>query len=399
MKRQLALATLSPHPRGSGGVGGLIRRAIVCVATAALALTTSSANAQPAASTVGRTVKPGELEIYEENDFFHYGTAKSQRTDQWYTQGFRVEWTHASDKDQEFFGDVPADFWCRWLCGRAYRFGFTNAGWAVGQNIYTPREISISTEQPADRPWAGYLYGSRLVKQSYKVAAWNAERQDRFEISLGVVGPLALGREVQNFVHRAKGIGEGMGWDHQLDNEPTILLRYDAILRLPACAKYVDFQPYGRAFLGTVLTAADLGASLRIGYNLAGFVRGGIQPAPSVAQATPSQISDAAPAGAATCPSPDSEGLFSSLAVFARVQARAVARNIFIDGNTFGDDLGLKKRTLVYETAAGIDVALIRGWGIAFQLVSRTEEFEGPAGSDGVHRFGAIQLHRVNRVN
>ena len=328
-------------------------------------------------------VKRGELTIYEENDFFYHGAPKEQRTDRWYTQGLRIEWTHDSDEDQEFIFDIPANFWCRLLCGEDYVRGATNAGWAIGQSIYTPQDISIAEPQPEDRPWVGYLYVSRLAKTSYRLSTWNAERQDRFEVSLGVVGPLALGREAQNFIHRIKGIGGGMGWDNQLDNEPTILLGYESVLRYPACAKYVDIQPYGRAFLGTVLTAADVGATVRIGYNLSGFARTNVGPTAAMMPMMP------------PCPDPP-EGFLSSLSLFARAQARFIAHTLFIDGSLFGDDLGLNKKSVVYEGAIGIDVALFGRWGLAFQLVNRSEEYEGPVGIDGMHRFGSIQIHRTN---
>lgn len=344
----------------------------VVVGTAVIAADAGSRDA------AAQPIKPGELAIYEENDFFYHGAPKEQRTDRWYTQGLRIEWTHASNEDQEFIFDVPANFWCRLLCGANYDQGFTNAGWAIGQSIYTPQDISIAEPQPDDRPWAGYLYVSRLVKQSYRLPTWDAERQDRFEVSLGVVGPLALGREAQNFIHRIKGVGAGMGWDNQLDNEPTILLGYESVLRFPACARFVDFQPYGRAFVGTVLTAADVGATVRVGYNLSGFARGGI-----------------VPTARTDCP-PTPEGFLSSLSLFTRAQARVVAHTIFIDGSLFGDDLGLRKKTVVYEGAIGVDVALFGRWGLAFQLVNRSEEYEGPVGIDGIHRFGSIQIHRTN---
>ena len=369
-----------------------VRRAAFGAAASFIVLTVMA----DLANAAERGEKPGELQLYEENDLFYYGAPKEQRTDQWYTQGLRVERTYDSNKDQQFIGSVPSDFWCAWLCGSDHRFGYTNAGWAFGQSIYTPQDISIAEPQPEDRPWAGYLYFSRLAKKSYRVPAWRAERQDRFEISVGVIGPLALGEQAQNFIHDLKGIGGGMGWDHQLDNEPTLLLRYDAMLRFPACARYFDVQPYGRVFFGTVLTAADMGAAVRVGYNLSGFVPGGIAPSLAFAQATTSDTPEVIALRQPCEPPTERRGFLSSAALFGRVQARAVARNIFIDGNTFGEGTGLNKRTLVYEAAAGIDIALFRGWGLAFQLITRTEEFEGPEGSPGSHRFGAIMFHRVD---
>jgi lipid A 3-O-deacylase len=367
--------------------------AIIAIELCASAL---PANAASPLESTAPMANPGQFQAQEENDVFYYGAPKNQRTDQWYTQGLRFEWVHPSNEDQFFAADIPANFWCSLLCGKDYDTGFTNSGWAFGQNIYTPHDISIPVSQPQERPWAGYLYGGRVSKQSYIVRSWSAERQDKFEIDLGVVGPLALGREAQNTIHHILGIGGGKGWDNQLANEPTFLARFESVLRFPACGRFYDVEPYARAFLGTVLTAADVGATARLGYNLAGFAPGVINPSIQLAEANAgNRVSDASPKRTVYCDSPPTDqGFLSAFAVFGRIQARAVAYNIFLDGNVFHDSPSVSKHTMVYESAAGFDAALGGGWGLAFQLVNRTAEFPAPSGH-GVQRFGAVQLHRV----
>ena len=74
--------------------------------------------------------------------------------------------------------------------------------------------------------------------------------------------------------------------------------------------------------------------------------------------------------------------------VFAGLEGRAVARNIFLDGNTFKDSHSVEKYPFVGDFQGG--VALL-GFGVraAFTYVFRTEEFVEQNSPD---KFGAITL-------
>ena len=73
---------------------------------------------------------------------------------------------------------------------------------------------------------------------------------------------------------------------------------------------------------------------------------------------------------------------------FAGLEGRYVARNIFLDGNTFADSHSVSKNPFVGEFQAGAAVT----WGhlrLTFTHILRTREFEGQTQPD---QFGAISL-------
>ncbi|MGD8869710.1 MAG: DUF2219 family protein, partial [Gemmatimonadales bacterium] len=74
--------------------------------------------------------------------------------------------------------------------------------------------------------------------------------------------------------------------------------------------------------------------------------------------------------------------------LFAGAEARAVLRNLFLDGSTFKDSHAVEKRRFVGDFQAG--TALIyRSFRLTFTYVMRTEEF---GGQNGVDTFGAFTI-------
>ena len=68
--------------------------------------------------------------------------------------------------------------------------------------------------------------------------------------------------------------------------------------------------------------------------------------------------------------------------------AAFVARNIFLDGNTFSDSHSVDKKLLVGSATAGLAVAW-KGARIALTHVWRTKEFDG---QDQPDRFGSLSV-------
>ena len=57
----------------------------------------------------------------------------------------------------------------------------------LGQNLYTPQDIERKIPDPADRPYGAWLYGA------VGVLADSGDSVTSLQLSLGVVGPAALG--------------------------------------------------------------------------------------------------------------------------------------------------------------------------------------------------------------
>ena len=81
-----------------------------------------------------------------------------------------------------------------------------------------------------------------------------------------------------------------------------------------------------------------------------------------------------------------------SFFVFGAVDGRAIARDLFLDGNTFRRSRSVNKEYLVADLSAGI--GLIAGpWQLTFTKVRRTREFKTQA--ESFNDFGSITLSRA----
>lgn len=335
-----------------------------------------------------QTQTGGRWRVYEENDFFNPFT---EQTDRYYTQGLKVErLAPPVRRDAEFLLGISHAEWCSLICGKGAKEVTVDAGYAGGQNIYTPADITIAAPQPNDRPWAGLLYGSRIAQVSYEERSLKAQRQDRIEVSLGMVGPIALAKGAQTVWHEIIGADEPKGWDNQLRNEPVLQLRYDTALRWPKKeGGNVDVIGRVRGNLGNALTSVETEATLRVGWNLTGFGVDTIRPALPLAASAIEGRSSAL----------TSSGWLPSANLFARAGMRAVAHNIFLDGNSFvSNDIRIRRKPFVPEFAAGFEVNLAGDFWVTYQFIHRGSEFESRRGRDAPsQQFGAITVAWTRR--
>lgn len=283
-------------------------------------------------------------------------------TDRDYTHGSLLSWLSP---------EVQGEHWARRVIevvpgltyGDRLRYGFS-----LGQNIYTPKDTQTRRRQTNDRPYAGWLYlGVAAVAYDAKY-----ELMQSFEINLGVVGPPALGRQTQNTVHRIIGSDETKGWDHQLDTEPGLVVSYERKWRefhyRPNGGRFgIDMLPHIGVSLGNIATYVGAGGELRAGFDLEEDFG-----APRIR------------------PSPPGSTFFRSSGlsgyVFLGAEGRLVARDIFLDGNTFGGGHSVSRRPYVGDIQAGVSV----NWGdfrIAYSQVFRTPQIRDRKAWD---RFGAF---------
>jgi lipid A 3-O-deacylase len=315
-----------------------------------------------------RPLRFGSFSLYTENDKYFAGT------DQNYTNGLKLS---ALSTDLRSFTDdsVPAP-----IRGLSRLFGsFLDAekpyklGLSLGQNIYTPADTATTAYQPDDRPYSAWLYLGVAFQVYHPPAGESAvARLDIFEVTVGVVGPAALGREFQNGFHDLIGVEDANGWDNQIENEPGLNLVYERKYRWATAGARTgwgaDFIPHAGASLGNIFTYANAGFEVRAGYALpADFGSNLIRP------------------------SGDSNALkrtpFNAF-VFAATDARAVARDITLDGNTFRDGPSINKNPFVADFYAGLGFGTTH-WQLTYAQNYRTIEFKG---QDQRSVFGSISL-------
>jgi lipid A 3-O-deacylase len=340
-----------------------------------------------------------------ENDG-HLWALKKQTTDHYYTNGLRlsVSWTDTSSGGNGCAPGVvnaisprkPAAWLARhsgWLRPGPTTDLVLDSGFLVGQNMYTPTDLSRPTLNPDERPYGAWLYGG------FNAAA-RPRRSPQFvyytEWDLGVVGPLAGGRATQSFVHR---IFDKFGahaerhpsWNHQIKNEPALVGRVRLSRRLVDWAATSPNTKWGRRLdligtadlvAGNVFDYGQGAATFRIGYNLDNEL-GGDRTIPKIVNALTAGLLDLAPPVASPAKSPGGFALLPpsgrrdftaakdccELYAFGHAENRGVLRNLFLDGNTyatyydgvrFRDAYLIRKKGSVYELEIGAALRIKR---------------------------------------
>ena len=273
-----------------------------------------------------------------DNDLF-----SPDKTDAYYTNG--LIYHHVSAAESPARG---ADA-CLGL-GRLARFMDDHAAHAVagaafrhsldaGQIINTPEDLRRDPPDPLDQPYSGLLFASCGVHLQA------ADHALSLTFLAGVVGPLSLAERSQEFVHRVTGDWKPSGWHGQLHNEAVVNLSYaqqDVVHRFTR-------QP-ALLFVNAGADAGPLLTSVHAGINYL----------------------YAADTAAAFSLRPDFSGRYLWLSSpapgfygLAGLQAHAVLRNLFLDGNTWRDSPSVGHEPLLGEAQ------LIAGYGfpcLALQL-------------------------------
>lgn len=335
---------------------------------AALVITTASAAAEPEAPpTIGvASATRGAVAIFFENDLF-------VGLDRNYTNGVQIAYispafSHLASRLGplgEIYRRID-DALPSLGSDRQVRAGFT-----LGQLMFTPRDISVVVPDPNDRPYAGWLY------LGFSGLVFNPQISHRVEFQIGLVGPASLAEPAQKFIHSARDLDTPMGWDSQLRNEVAFLLSYEQQRRLyrwegPANLGWEIFGQAG-AVVGTVRTHASVGTQLRFGWHLPTDFGGSL----------------IRPAGDTFVPSADDPDF--SITAFVGGEMRAVARDLFLDGNTFSNSPSVPKEKVVRNFVMGVSFGL-GDWKLTYSGAFRSREFQGQAVG---HRFASMTLSKL----
>ncbi|MET0262701.1 MAG: lipid A deacylase LpxR family protein [Rariglobus sp.] len=307
--------------------------------------------------------------LYFENDYFG-------GEDRHYTNGTKLSWVS---------GDLSEWGQEGWRKGFLESLPFVNKpdrqknfGFAIGQNIYTPKDTELAIPDPDDRPYAGWSYAE------LSFVSKNQHVMDTISIQLGIVGPSSLAEDTQRMIHKLINDDSPAGWDAQLRDEPGINLIYERKWRMAgrlfSDTLGIDFIPHIGASLGNIQTYGNAGGVVRAGFNLPSdfgvdLIRGG---------------------GAVSAPANDNDPRVStrknwSFFVFGGADGRAVARDIFLDGNTWKDSPSVDKKHFVADLYYGLGV-ILGTWQLTYTEALRTVEFDG---QDGKSYFGSVTLSKA----
>ena len=297
-----------------------------------------------------------------------------------YTSGFKAAW---SSPNVRSFADDDCLPPLLQQAGKLFTRVYSptveqgNVTMTLGQAMYTPRDKKATELIINDRPYAGWTY------LGFGYNTRSPSRLDSYEVNLGVVGPWSHAREAQRFIHRIRGFDQFEGWGNQLGNEFGAQLVFERkyrteFLQHPDSRSGLGFDviPHFGFSLGNVATYANAGFEVRAGWGL-----------PDDYGTSPIR-----PAGDNSAPRvSDSAHQFTRVLgahVFASLDARGVARNIFLDGNTIRDSHSVSKERWVADAAVGV-AANFGVYKIAYVRVFRTHEFVGQVSAP---RYGAITI-------
>ena len=209
---------------------------------------------------------------------------------------------------------------------------------------------------PGSRPNGGWLYLSQTAR------ALDADRSSDVTIALGVTGPPSLARFTQHLAHQAAPeFNRPTDWNEQIHFEPGAILEYEQQRRVVLTGDGpigVDFIPRFGFSAGNVLTAAEAGFRARAGWHLSH---------PWLLEHHEAEI-----------------------ALAGGLSGRAVARDIFLDGNSFGNSPRVGHKPFIGAGELGLEIrygALTLG----YRAVNETRAWaRGPSWHPWASMVGAV---------
>lgn len=332
--------------------GGPPRRGVRgCLFAAGLILAFTAMRAAPARA----AGSPGIWSVNLENSAVSLGPVSDRN----YTNGIGLGWTSAPGVLPHIVGPLS-----RALFGP----GEERISLGIFQQIFTPDDTRADPPSPFQRPYAGYLALHLALLQEH------ANTQNMLAVDLGLIGPAALGEEVQNGFHRIIGQDATRGWGSQLHNEPTLEIYTSRTWRLPLGklgGLDTDALPAVALGIGNVRIYGEGGAVFRIGRGLA-------------ADFGPNRL----------FPATGGSPVFVTVRPFAwyffvGAGGEAVAHDLFLAGNTFSAGPHVTANPFLGTFEAGFAV-IIHGIRISYMQVFQTKAWHGQQG--GMFNYGALEI-------
>jgi lipid A 3-O-deacylase len=328
----------------------------------------AGAPTEPTMSAFQQPSSPFRVTIIDENP-----TLALFGRDRHYTNGFKLALTSCQLADDSFW-NAPVR-----LLRSIHVFGAAGPGtdnrleWTpVAQDIFTAQDHTHRFADPNDRPFAGWLYAG---------FQWIQNDDDReltsFEVEAGVIGPWALGRQVENAFHDIVNIGRVHAWQFQLGNEFGAVGFWDR--------KWRFNHDLGNGYSWEVIPGIELAAGNIFTYGgVNALVRWGRG---LKANWGPDMIRPSY--NGTSYFSAERGGVPIGFDVYLGTQGRVVAQNIFLDGNTFQHSRSVDKEIIVGDALAGIEFFYRDFLRTGFTFLLRSNEFTKQRGPD---TFGGFYL-------
>jgi len=292
------------------------------------------------------------LSIIFENDLFYH-------TDRDYTNGMEASWSPpqmASEILPAAFGAALSDL---------IDLGSARASYSLGQMMFTPEHTALVTPAAGERPYAGFLYGA--------LALTSSTGQNQLRVQLGVIGPASLAADSQKLIHNLRGFAFPLGWNTQLRDEPGLVITYQKSQDIESTVKNgtgLDIKTHIGGALGNVFDYLNAGVVGRVGFHMP-------------ADDGPPRMAPASPGSYFYEP----DGRFGAY-LFAGAEARAVGRNIFLDGNSFQSSRRVDKELIVADLML-CGAITFEDFRLSFVHMFRSREY---ARQGAFEQFGTLNL-------
>ena len=181
---------------------------------------------------------------------FNYDNDLFAGTDQNYTQGFSFELV------APFLNANPLNHLFYRPKGFEIRYGIS-----AEHIVFTPAKFELPEIQEGDRPFAGAIY-----LKSFMIAT-DKEKAIRFtsSVSLGIIGPVAFGEEMQTGIHNITGSQIPLGWGNQIKNDLVLTYEMGIEKQLLKVKDLFSLQAQSNVAIGTLFTGAGLGINMTFG--------------------------------------------------------------------------------------------------------------------------------------
>lgn len=213
----------------------------------------------------GQSISTSELEesrqtrylsIISQNDLYQYW----QQSDRYYTNGLHFEY---ADKlfDNGF---------ARAILLKGLKDAKSEYALSLGQDMYTPNDITISYVDSTDRPYCGHLYFT-FTRHSNEI---EKGRKFTTKLYLGVQGQTSGAAESQIGFHELIGDQKPNGWPKQIANGLILDYEINHQRMLPIKARHLEVHTNALARVGTIYNYVQAGLGMKFGlfnYSYANF--------------------------------------------------------------------------------------------------------------------------------
>jgi hypothetical protein len=281
-------------------------------------------------------------------------------TDELYTSGLRLGYVTPT-------GDLPV--FLSQFGQQIFGQGTQRLEFDITQKIFTPTDTQVYDPNPRDMPYSAQLQLHISLIQDTTTTRSIAQ------VSVGVVGPDALGQSVQNGFHDIIGDTPNKGWRYQLRNEPTLdflggRIWRDDVASFDGGDLGLQLLPQVTAQVGNTEIYAQAGGIVRFGSGLdSDFGPALINPGISGTDAyTPTQK--------------------IAWYVFGGAVGRIVAHDIAVQGNDFESSRSVPLTPLQADLEVG-GAIIFHGVRLTATEVFETPEFHGSAPA---FQYGSVAI-------